>query len=142
MWADSFLRAEQHHVLSLLLWAGLTVVSATVLGVTLVAQRRASPLLARFATHLALWGLVAALVAGVEWHGLHLRDVASATRVERLMWLRIGFDLGFIGMGAMLAAAGRVIARRPGAIGAGMAIIVHGLALFAIDVQFASSVSR
>ena len=56
--------------------------------------------------------------------------------------MRIGFDAGIVGMGTMLAGAGRLIGRRPGAIGAGVAIVVHGLALFAIDVQFASSVSR
>lgn len=141
MWADAFLRAEQRHVLLLALWAGATLLGATVLALTLVAQRRASPLLARFATQLAAWGLVAALVAGLEWHGLHIRDVASATRVERLVWMRVGFDLGIVGMGGVLAVVGRTIARSPGAVGAGMAIIVHGLALFSIDVQFASSVS-
>ena len=129
-------------MLSLLLWAGLTVLTATVLAITLAAQHRVSPLLTRFATLLAVCGLVVAIVAGIEWHGVHLRDVASATRVERLMWLRIGFDLGIVGMGSILAVAGRAIARRPAAIGAGMAIVVHGLALFAIDVQFASRVSR
>lgn len=58
------------------------------------------------------------------------------------MWLRSGFDLGIVGMGSILAAAGRVMARSPRATGAGMAIILHGLALFAIDAQFANKVSR
>lgn len=142
MWADSFLRAEQQHVALLLVWSAVTVLSATVLAITLVARHRASPMLTQFARQLAVWGLLAAVVAGVEWHGIHLRDLASATRVERLLWLRVGFDAGIVGMGTILAAAGWWIARSPGAIGAGMSIIVHGLALFAIDVQFASSVSR
>lgn len=142
MWADSFLRAEQQHVLLLLLWGATTVLTATLIAIVLATQRRASSLLAQFATQLAVWGLAVAIVAGVEWHGIHLRDVASATRVERLLWMRIGFDVGIAGMGGVLAAVGRIAARSPRATGAGIAIILHGLALFAIDVQFASRVSR
>lgn len=142
MWADTFLRAEQQHVISLLLWGALTILSATVIGVTLTVQHRASPLLAQFATQLALWGLLAAVVAGIEWHGIHVRDAGGATRVERLAWMRIGFDVGIVGMGTTLAAAAGIFGRKLGAIGAGVAIVLHGLALFAIDVQFASGVSR
>lgn len=141
MWADSFLRAEQQHVLLLLLWAAATVLSATLIAVVLTVQRRASALLAQFAMQLAIWGVVVALVALVEWHGIRLRDVAGATRVQRLLWMRIGFDVGIVGVGVVLAAAGRIMARSPRANGAGIAIAVHGLALFAIDVQFASRVS-
>ena len=142
MWADSFLRAEEQHVLLLLLWGALTVVSSTAIAITLVAQHRASAMLSQFARQLAVWGLLAAIVAAVEWHGIHLRDLASATRVERLVWFRMGFDVGIVGMGIILAATRRLIARSPGALGAGVAIMVHGLALFAVDVQFASSISR
>lgn len=142
MWADILLRAEQQHAISLLLWGALTVLSATVIAVTLAVQNRASPLLAQFATQLAFWGLLAALVSGIEWHGLHVRDAAGAARVERLAWMRIGFDVGIVGMGITLAAAAGIIGRKLGAIGAGIAIVLHGLALFAIDVQFASGVSR
>lgn len=142
MWADTFLRLEQQHALLLLLWAACTILSATAVAIPIAAQRRDSPLLAHFATQLAAWGLLAAIVAGIEWHGIHLRDLAGATRVERFTWLRSGFDLGIVGMGSMLAVAGRVMARSPRATGAGMAIILHGLALFAIDAQFASKVSR
>lgn len=142
MWADSFLRVEQQHVFSLLLWGASTVLCATIIAITLAAQNRRSPLLVHFATQLAVWGILATIVAGMEWHGIHLRDVASATRVERLMWLRTGFDIGVVGMGVTLAAVGRILARNPGASGAGMAIIMHGLALFAVDVRFVSAVSR
>lgn len=142
MWADSFLRAEQQHVLLFLLWGASTVLSATLIAIVLATQRRASSLLAQFATQLAVWGLVVAIVAGIEWHGIHLRDVASATRVERLVWMRVGFDVGVVGMGGLLVVVGRIVARSPRATGAGIAIIVHGLALFAIDAQFASRVSR
>lgn len=142
MWADTFLRAEQQHVLLSLLWAASSVLSATVIAIILAAQHRSSPLLAQFATQLALWGLVLAAVAGIEWHGVHVRDAASAIRIERLMWMRVGFDAGIAGMGAVLVFAGRLAARSARASGAGMAIVMHGLALFAIDSRFTSSISR
>lgn len=141
MWADTFLRAEQQHVLLLLIWSASTLLSATAVAATLAAQRRTSPLLSQFAAQLAVWGIVVAIVAGIEWHGIHLRDAAGATRVERLIWMRIGFDVGIVGIGAVLAAAGRVVGRSARANGAGIAIAVHGLALFAIDVQFAGKIA-
>ena len=142
MWADSFLRAEQQHALLLLLWSGLSVLGGTAIALLLVAQHRASILLASFAKQLALWGLAIAVIVALERHGLRVRDVASATRVERLLWMRIGFDVGIVGMGTILTIAGRRLAPRRGAVGAGIAIAVHGMALFIVDAHFASMVSN
>lgn len=145
MWADSFLRAEQQHVLLLLVWSALSVLAGTTITLLLAAQQRASILLANFAKQLALWGLVIAVVVVLERRGLRLRDVASATRVEHLLWMRIGFDVGIVGMGTILTIAGRRLAAgrgAVGAVGAGIAIAVHGTALFIVDAHFASMVSR
>lgn len=142
VWADSFLRAEQQHVVLLLVWSGLSLLAGTATALLLVARHRASTLLANFAKQLVLWALVVGVAVALERHGLRLRDVASATRVERLLWMRIGFDIGIVGMGTLLAIAGRRLARSRGAIGAGIAIAVHGMALFIVDAQFASMVSR
>ena len=142
MWADTFLVIEQQHAFSLLLWGASTVLCATIVATTLAAQHRKSTLLVHFATQLAVWGILAIIVGAIEWHGIHLRTVDSATKVEHVMWLRTGLDVGVVGIGATLVAAGRILARHPGVSGAGIAIVVHGLALFAIDVQFVSAVSR
>lgn len=142
MWADSFLSAEQQHALLLLLWSALSVLAGTAMALLLIARQRASILLANFAKQLAVWGLVIAVVVALERRGLRLRDVASATRVEHLLWMRIGFDVGIVGMGAILAIAGRRLAPGRGAVGAGIAIAVHGMALFIVDAHFASMISR
>ena len=41
-----------------------------------------------------------------QWHGLALRDLAGATRMDHLLWLTLGLDLGGVAVGATLAASG------------------------------------
>jgi Family of unknown function (DUF6992) len=73
---------------------------------------------------------------------LHMRDLAGAARLERLVWLNIGLDAGYVAAGAMLAGAAWWLARRAGPVGAGVGIVVQGLALVVIDLQLAAAVSR
>jgi hypothetical protein len=91
---------------------------------------------------LAFWGLGVALVGGFEWHGLAMRDLASAARLERLTWARAGFDAGIIGMGAVLGGASYVLARNQRGLGAAAAIAAQGLALLIIDLRLIAIVSR
>ena len=105
-------------------------------------QRARSALLSHFALQMALWGLVIGSIAALEWHGLHLRDVSGAARIERLLWMNIGFEAGVVGMGFVLALCGRLLTRNAAAIGAGTGIVVQGLGLMLIDLQFASMISR
>ena len=142
MWADTLLHAEQQHLLRLLLWSGLSVIAGTAAITTIAIQRLRSPLLAHFSLQMIGWGVVIAAIAAFEWHGLHLRDVSGEIRLERLLWMNIGLDAGFVGIGAVLGAAGRLLARNVGAVGAGVAIAVQGLALLLIDLQLAAVVSR
>ena len=85
----------------------------------LAARRIRSPVLAHFAVQLGGWGLVLGLIGAMEWQGLHLRDLAGATRLERATWARVGFDVGVIGMGAVLAVASRWFGRKPRGDGGG-----------------------
>jgi len=142
VWSDTFLHAEQQHVLRLLFWAALSIVAATAIAVTIAMQRARSALLSHFALQMALWGLVIGSIAALEWHGLHLRDVSGAARIERLLWMNIGFEAGVVGMGFVLALCGRLLTRNAAAIGAGTGIVVQGLGLMLIDLQFASMISR
>jgi hypothetical protein len=91
---------------------------------------------------MALWGSAIGAIAALEWHGLHLRDVSGAARVERLLWMNVGFDTGFVGMGCVLMLCGRILVRNAAAVGAGTGILVQGLGLLLIDLQFASMISR
>jgi hypothetical protein len=142
VWADSLLDAERRHLLELLLWSALSVFSATTIAVTLVAKRIRSALLSHFAIQMLAWGLVIAAIAAFEIHTLDRRDVAGAARLERLLWVNIGLDTGYVLVGVTLVAAGRRLARSMAAMGAGAGIIIQGLALLLIDLQFAAIISR
>lgn len=142
MLADTLLHAEQQHVLRLLVWAALSILGGTFVGAMITVRRTRSPLLAHFGLQMVLWGVALAAIAAVDWRGLHLRDLGGATHLDRMLWLNIGFDAGFVGMGAVLAACARILTRNAAALGAGVAIIVQGLALLVIDLQLAAAISR
>lgn len=105
-------------------------------------KRGHSPLLAAFATQLALWAVVIALVGGFELRQLTMRDLSSATRLERVTWARAGLDVGIVGMGAVLGGASHILARSPRGLGAAAAIVAQGLALLVIDLRLIAVISR
>jgi hypothetical protein len=142
VWADTLLYAERQHLLRLLLWAGLSILGATGVAATMSARRVRSPFLSHFAIQMALWGAVIATIAAFEWHGAHLRDLSGAARLERLLWINVGLDMGYVGIGGALAGCAWLTAKRMAGVGAGTGIAVQGLALLLIDLQFASIVSR
>jgi len=142
VWADVILSAERQYLLRVLGWGALSILLGTALVVLLAARRIRSPLLTHFALQTVAWGAVIALIAGAAWSGVHLRDVGGAARLERLLWMRIGLDVGLVGVGATLIFTGRTTGRRMHFIGAGVAIVVQGMALLLLDLQFAGMVSR
>lgn len=129
-------------MLRLFLLAGLSIVAGTAVVVMLVARRERSKLLRQFAIQMVAWGLAIAIFAGVSWAGLHMRDVSGAARLERFVWMRVGFDVGVVAVGATVAIAGYVMARSAATLGAGTAIIIQGLSLFLLDLHFAALISR
>jgi hypothetical protein len=142
VWADTLLHAEQQHLLQLLVWAGLSVVSGTAIATMLAARRARSPLLVHFAIQMICWGVAVAAIAGIRWHTAHLRDLSGATRLEDLVWMTIGLEGGYVAVGAALALSAWFIARRMAVVGAGVGVMVQGLALLLIELQFASLISR
>ena len=142
VWADIILSAERQHLLRLLAWSGLSIILGTSVIVVVAARRVRSPLLTHFAAQTILWGVLIALLTGIAWRGLHLRDVGGAARLERLLWMRIGLDIGCVAVGATLGLAGRLTTRRMEMLGAGVGVVVQGAALLLLDLQFAGLVSR
>lgn len=142
MWSDTLLRAEQQHLLRLLVWAGLSIVAATGLAATLTARRIRSPLLGQFALLTAAAGVVIGAVAAISLRGAALRDLAGAARLERLVWMNVGLDIGYVGIGATLALVAWSLARRMSLVGAGVGIAIQGLALLVLELQFAAAISR
>lgn len=142
MWSDTLLRAEQLHLLRLVLWGAGSVLAGGVLLLVLAVRRTRSPLLMHFAVQTVAWGAVSLAMAGYRWSGLGLRDHASAVRLDRVLWLNIGLEAGYVGVGATLAIVGWVLGRRLAPVGAGLAIMLQGLALALLDLQLVSHLSR
>jgi hypothetical protein len=142
VWADTILHAEQQHLLRLLFWAGLSILGATGVATMMAVRRVRSPFLSHFAIQLAAWGAAVGVIATVGWYRAHLRDVSGAARLERLLWMNIGLDAGYVAVGAVLALSAWMIARKWAGVGAGVGIVVQGVALLLIDLQFASVISR
>ena len=74
-------------------------------------------------------------LAIVWWarQGLALRDYDGALALERFLWLNVGLDVGYVGVGVTLAWAGWVLGRRLGAVGAGLGVVTQGLALLVLE---------
>lgn len=141
-WADSLLQVEQLHLLKLLVWAALSITIGTALLALLRVRRTESPLLLHFAIQSVAWGAVDAMIALWARSGLALRDLASAVALDRFVWFNIGLDAGYVGVGATLAILGARVAGRPGLIGAGLGVVVQGLALTVLDLQLAAGIVR
>lgn len=103
---------------------------------------RRSTLLEQFAIQTAAWGAAEMALAALARASLRVRDLAGATRLDRLLWLNIGLDAGYVLLGLGLALAGWRLGRHLGFFGAGTAIVVQGGALALLDLLFAGQVSR
>ena len=142
MWADTLLAAERAHVIRLLVWGGGSMVAGTALLAWLRAGRRRSALLEHFGLQTAAWGAVELSLGLVLRGSLAARDLAGATRLDRLLWLNVGLDGGYLLMGATLVVTGWSLGRRMGMVGAGIAVVLQGTALALLDLVLATQISR
>jgi len=109
-----------------------------VLGVLLLVtagRPRRSPIVFHFAAQSVAWGAVIIAVASSSLRSLTLRDLGSATRLDRFLWLNLGLDTGYVAVGATIALCAWMLGRRYGGVGAGVAIVVQGLALAVIAAR-------
>jgi hypothetical protein len=136
VFADTLLRLETAHLLRLALWGAASVLSASAMCAVLAVRRVRSPLLFHFAVQTAAWGGLEVVLAALGWRDLVLRDLAGATRLDRMLWLDIGLDVGYLAVGLTLALAGWGLGRRLGAVGAGLGVALQGVALLALDTRF------
>ena len=141
MWADTLETLERLHLLRLLVWAAASMLSGTALLAWLRAGGRHSPLLRHFAIQSAAWGVVDAVIAGIALRGIAPRDIASATRLDRML-LNIGLDAGYVFVGITVVVAGWRLGRRLGLMGAGLGVVVQGGALALLDLMLAAQISR
>jgi len=142
MWADTLLAAERAHLLRLLAWGAASLFVGTALLAWLRVGARRSMLLEQFALQTAGWGAAEVALAALARTSLVVRDLSGATRLDRLLWLNLGLDAGYMMLGVALALVGWRLARHFGVVGAGIAIIVQGGALSLLDLAFALQISR
>ena len=142
MWSDTLLAVERAHLLRLLVWAGSSVVVGTALYTALLLKRSTSELLRHFAIQAFAWGLLNLAIAAAGMRRLAERDFASATRLDRMLWLSAGLDIGIIVVGATLAITGWALARRLAFVGAGIGVLVQGAGLLVLDLGFIAITSR
>ena len=142
MWADTLLAAERAHLLRLLVWAGASILVGLALVMLLRHRRITAPLLHHFGLQNAAWGLIDLVLVVAAWRGLRLRDYDAAMGLERILWLNVGLDIGYVGVGITLALAGWFAGRRLGLLGAGLGVVTQGLALLVLDGVFLSHLGR
>lgn len=142
MFADDLLRAEQMHLFRLLAWGGASVLVGTLIFVALAWRRPTATILRHFATQTIVWGALEIAYVAVAWHGVRIRDLAGATRLDRLLWLNLGLDLGVVAVGAAIGLLGWAHNRRLNLTGTGLGVILQGAALFLINAQLVSAISR
>lgn len=142
MWADTLLAAERAHVFRLALWGGGSVLVGTMVLALVARPGRRSPLLQHFAIQTAAWGAIDVAIAAWAWQGLRLRDLASAVSLDRFIWLNVGLDAGYILVGATLAILGWKLGPRLALVGAGIGVIVQGLALLILDLVLTTYIAR
>jgi hypothetical protein len=142
MWADTLLAAERAHILRLLLWGGGSALVGTGLLAWLYVGRRRSALLEQFGVQTAGWGAAELVFATLARASMAPRDLAAATRLDRLLWLELGLDGGYILVGLTLLTSGWVLGRRLGMVGTGLAVVVQGAALALLHLLLAGQISR
>lgn len=143
-WADSLLALERLYYLKIVVWGALSILGGSGVITGLLVSRTESRLLRRFAQVTLASGVLAVLSGFLMRHGADLRDLTAAISLDRWLWFGIGFDAGLVLTGLVLAMCGTRAGAvwRPGMVGAGIAVIVQGLALALLTLQLSAGVVR
>lgn len=141
MWSDTLLSAERTHLLRLALWGGSSALIGTVLVAAITMRRINARIVWHFAVQLLVWGVATLVFAVVTTGGLAMRDVSAATRLDRVTWFNAGLAVGIVAVGTVLAATAWTT-RKLGLVGAGLGIIVQGLALGVLHLTFLAVLAR
>jgi hypothetical protein len=128
MWADSLLALERLHLVRLVAWGAGSLVVGLVLWMV-VGRRPGAPLPTHFAIQLAVWGTVIGAAAGAAMPSLALRDHSGAVRLGQTAVAIAFLSLLATVAGVTMALAAWLRGRRLGLVGAGLAIMLHGIVL-------------
>jgi hypothetical protein len=137
MWADTLLALEKGHVDRLLLWGFASLLTGATLHLVLRGKGVTSGLLRHFAIQTWAWGAVDLAIGFWALRGLALRDFEGMVSLDRFLWLNIGLDGGYVAVGATLLLTGWKLTRGGGLAGAGIGVMLQGLALLLLDLRLA-----
>lgn len=129
MWSDTLMSLERAHILRLILWGGGSVLLGTIAIAWHAIGRKRSSLVQHFAVQTALWGALAIAIGLWQLRALSLRNFDSAAALLNMLWLNVGLSAGCVGVGIAIATCSWRFGRRLAAVGAGIGIVVQGLAL-------------
>ncbi len=135
MWADTLLVLERGHLIRLAFWGGGSVLVGTLLLAWLAWRRTPAAFLQQFALQTAAWGAIDLAICFWGSRGLALRDFAGVQKLVSFLWLNTGLDVGYVLVGITLALTCWRLGPRPGGIGAGVGIVVQGVALALLDLR-------
>ena len=114
MFADTVMQLERVYLERLMLWGAASIVAGTAVLAALALWRVRSAMLSYFAWQTILWGLGSLTVGVVRWHAIPLRDLAAATRLDRLLWFDAGLAAGIVVLGIVLSATALKLGPRRG----------------------------
>lgn len=136
---QELLDVERGHLVRLLVWSLASMLAGTV---CLAWRRRAAA--PSFWLHAGIqsvaWGAVDLGIVALAWSGLSPRDLAGAIALDRFLWLNVGLDVGYAMVGATLVILGMRAPVRLGLVGAGVAVIVQGVALAVLDLVLSARI--
>ena len=95
-----------------------------------------SPLLSQLAIQMAAWGAIELALAAFARRGLTDRDVEGVLHLIAVVRLTLLLDFGYAVLGLTLTIAGWTLGKRAGMVGAGVGIVIQGLALALLDARF------
>lgn len=133
---------EELHLLKLGVWAALSILVGSALVAMIRLRRTDSPLLQHFGIQCVAWGVIDLAIVWWAGRGIEIRDLAGAVALDRFVWLNIGLDIGYVMVGLTLALCGWRFGRQLGLVGAGLGVIVQGLALTVLDLQLSAGIVR
>lgn len=140
--ASDLIALEELHLLKLGVWAALSILVGSAILALIRIRRTDSPLLQHFGIQCAAWGAIDLVIVWWAGRGMQLRDLAGAIALDRFVWLNIGLDGGYVMVGLTLALCGWKLGRRLGLVGAGLGVVVQGLALTVLDLQLSAGIVR
>jgi hypothetical protein len=142
VWSDQLFVAEQRQLVATLGWGLVSLVAGMIVLAVARGRGSRSPLLTHFGVQMATWGSAIALVAFGQYRALGLRDLASATRLDRFAWFAAGLEVGIILVGMVITLMSWRPAPKLGGVGAGLAISTQGLALLILNLHLITAVVR